>query len=344
VFPLSSDIFKPLFRNDYCGILDKYLSGGVKMKTSRILSGVIVIAATLFLAGCYTQFATRGAGGYGYGYDQGSQYDQSPADSTYGDQYGDQNYPDSTYGQDNYDYGNPPYAPYYGSDYGYNSPNIYSGLYWSSPFYDPFYWDPYGLWSYYPGLYMGAFGFYPYYHNLYYGGYGYGYGGYGYGQYGNGNNFTRTRGRSNLRTNDGTRNPGGREGIAGTHNTPYPTTAARGTRPGYNGAVTRGGNRTSRINRQAYQNQRREYYRYYNRNNSYSRNNAQNRNNTYNRNNNSAGSQRSVSRPAPQRQSGYYSAPRSSSGSSAGRSYSGGGNSSRGSSGGGSSSGGRRGR
>jgi len=221
----------------------------------------------------------RSPGNYGYSYHRGTQDNQAPADSNYSNQYGDQNYPDSSYsdqyGDQNYPdssdgsvnnyYGWP---PYYGSDYGYNSPYVYAGLYWNSPFYDPFYWDPYGLWAFSPGFYYGGFG------------YGYGHGlGYGHG------GITRTRGTGNIRNNDGSRN------ISGINpNNRVPTTSARTLQPGTYGTVSSAGNitrsngRNSRIvNRQTSQMQRRYY----------------NRGNSYRRNSGSKGSQQNVNRSAP---------------------------------------------
>jgi hypothetical protein len=310
------------------------------MKSTKFLSGAVIITAALMFAGCYTQVQMRRPANDGYGYDRGSQEqtDQTPADSNYGDQYGDQSYADSS---DGYVNNNFDYQPNYGSDYWYNSPRIYGGLYWSSPFYDPFYWDPYGLWAYSPGFFYGAFG-YPYYHNFYYGygnGYGYGYGG----KYGYGYNGTRTRDTRNIRNNNGYRNGSGRGSVAGSGiNNPVPTTATR-TQPG---TVSRSGNnngrtysngRPGRVSRQTNQIQGRSSARYYNRGNSSNRNSA-------------PANRQGVSRSAPQqRSSGSYSAPRSS--SPPARAYSGSGSSggsSRGSSGGGggnnSSGGGRRGR
>jgi len=301
------------------------------MKKRSILSGLILIAAAFMFAGCYTEIVLRSPGQdmYGYSDDQNTQDNQTPADSTYGEQYGDQAYPDSTGGIVNNDYMGGPYdGPYcLGTHY-------YSGLYWGSSFYDPYYWDPFGLWSpYYYGFYFSPFGFYPYYHNLYYGyGYGNGWGyGYGYGYGGNyRNGYVRTRDVKNLRDNNGTRNIGGRAAVAGTdRSNPVPTTSMT-TRNGSTiqrsgrANVSRSGRTISR--QQYYQMQRR----YYNRSNAY-----------YNsgRNNSSANTQRSAVRSAPQRSgsTSSYSAPRSSGGgqSSARSSGGGGGGGSRSSGGGG---------
>jgi hypothetical protein len=287
------------------------------MKRIKILSGLCLLVSALLFAGCYTQFPMRISGGYGYSYHRGTQNNQTPTDSNYGNQYGDQNYPDSInsdqYGDQNYPdssdgivnnyYGCP---PYYGNDYGYNSPYVYGGLYWNSPFYDPFYWDPYGLWAFGPGFYYGAFGFYPYYHNLYYGSYGYGHGlGYGHG------GFTQTRGTGNLRNIDGSRS------ISGINsNNRIPTTTARTLQPRNYGTLSSAGNiirSTGKINRSMSHQTSQMQRKYYNRGNSYRRNTG------------SKSTQQNVNRPAPR----SYSPPA--------RSYSGGGGRS-------SSGGGRRGR
>jgi len=132
------------------------------MKKLKIFSGVCLLTAVLLFTG-----------GYSYSYQLSLQAKQAVADSNSSDQNADQNYPDSSNVSGNSDYG---YQPYNNNNYEYYSPYVFEYPYWDSPFYDPFIWNPYGLWAFSPGFYYGAFGFYPYNHNFRYGGYGYGYG------------------------------------------------------------------------------------------------------------------------------------------------------------------------
>ncbi len=210
------------------------------MKNLKIWSGIILIIAAFLFGGCYTQLAMNN--GYGSGNDQGYQNGQTPADSLYGDQYG---YSDSSsyyqngnfndyYNQppwswDNYYYGYPSFTRYPFWRY-----NFSLGFGWGDGFYNPYYWDPYGLWTgYYPG-YWGPYPYYPSYYNPYYGYYGSYYGGYGY--YNNGHQYTRSREMIGLRNDNGggrgDRNRNGRDGNSGIYSTsssrpePYSTTGS----------------------------------------------------------------------------------------------------------------------
>jgi hypothetical protein len=199
------------------------------MKSIRFLSGFCLMAVALLFVGNYSYCQNRG-----------TQDNQAPVDSNFGNQYGNQNYPDSSYGdQNNHDF----------SD---GIVNNYSSPYWDSPFYDPFFWDPYGIWSFAPGFYYGAFGFYPYYHNHYYGGYGYGYWHSG---------FIGTRGTGNIRNNDGFRN------ISGINsNKSIPKTTARTLQTGTSRIVSSAGNisRTSGRNNRSVSRQTSQMQRRYN--------------------------------------------------------------------------------
>ncbi len=196
------------------------------MKNLKYLFGSILVITALFLSGCYTQVAMtdNGSNNSGYGYNNNSQgYYQTPADSNYGDQYGYQNYQDSTQQgtANNYYYNNPPYynnSPYYSPWSSWNSyywnPSFSLGFYWGSPFYDPNYWDPFGLWSYnYPGYYPYYNSFYPSYYPYYYG-----YNGYYSGLYGGYSTIIpRTHDTYQLRNNDGFRNSGDRGSLTRTN-------------------------------------------------------------------------------------------------------------------------------
>ncbi len=183
------------------------------MKNLKLWSGIIMIITAFLFGGCYTQVAMNNGYGdnnseYGDGNDQGYQNDQTPADSVYGDQYG---YADSLgSNQNNYfnDYYNqPPWANDYFYGYSplnrnpfwrYNS-NFSLGFGWGNDFYNPYSWDPYGLWTnYYPG-YWGPYPYYPTYYDPYYSPY---WGGNWY--YNNGRHYkTRTGEMTRLRNDNG---------------------------------------------------------------------------------------------------------------------------------------------
>jgi len=197
------------------------------MKNLKILFGSVLVIAVMLLSGCYTQVAMTDNGSDNSGYDNNSQGNyQTPADTNYGnqyDQYGNQdNYDSTQQGTGNNYYYN--YPPSYGgpwSSYDWN-PRFSLGFYWGSPFYDPYYWDPFGLWSYYPGYYPYYSSFYPTYYPNYY----YGYNGYYGGIYGG---YTTIIPRSHdtyrLRNNDGFRNSEDRSGATNRNNGGILTTA-----------------------------------------------------------------------------------------------------------------------
>lgn len=191
------------------------------MKTIKILNWLVVALTALILSGCYTmiEMRDRGNDNNGYSNDENSQNYQTPADSNYGDQYDQQDMDSSQTNINNY-YG---YSPYYGSDYWYGSPRVHLGFVWGTPFYDPFYWDPFGLWTYYPYNFYSPFVYNPYnygyygYYNGFYNGY---YNGY------NGHNLYRSRDTRNVRNNNGLRDPGSRGTVTRT-NTPNTTSSGR---------------------------------------------------------------------------------------------------------------------
>ena len=208
------------------------------MKKLKLLSGIIMIITAFLFGGCYTQVAMSSNNGdnsnsYGYSNDQENQNDQTPADSTYGDQYGDNGYyQDQQPGSiDNNYYGYPPFAqnPFWR----YNS-SFSIGFGWGSSFFDPYYWDPFGLWtSYYPN-YWGPNPYYPVYYDPYYSPY---WGGNWF--YNNGQRYTRSREMNNLRNDNGYRTRGDRNSYGGsygatilsspssTRSEPYNTTSDR---------------------------------------------------------------------------------------------------------------------
>lgn len=302
------------------------------MKNIKLFSGLILILSALFLGGCYTQIAmndngdNNGNDNYGYNNDQNSQDYQTPADTTYGNQYDtlDNQYEPNTI--NNYYFGYPRYS---GSFCWGNYPSYSVGINFGFPYYNPYYWDPFGLWSYYPTYYN------PYYYNpySYYGGYynPYYYGNYGYyGYYGNYNSGTvqRSNSTTRLRNNDGFRSGGDRGIVTGTNgNTSVPTANTTRNEPSgrtvtttrsssgqsvysnnrNNGrvvgrSVESGRNNSGRtISRQNYRMERKAYTRTYDRNNNNRNNSGYNSNSNRNNSNNNYGNQRS---------SGRYEAPR----------------------------------
>ena len=182
------------------------------MKTKYFYLLLIIFSATIFIAGCYTQIATRDddyskdQDEYGY-YDQEEDYDTNyVSDESYRDYEGEI---DDDIVVNKYYFGqSPAYHRYF---WGYH-PSIYMGFSFGNWYYDPFCWDPFYYWNwcssswYYPGYY------YSYYDPYYYPYYNWGYG------YNNGyNNYReRTRDSYSIRNNTGLRNSYvSRGGLAG---------------------------------------------------------------------------------------------------------------------------------
>ncbi len=297
------------------------------MKNIKILSVLIIILTALFFGGCYTQIAMNDNGdnygndNYGYNNDQNSQDYQTPADSAYGDQYDSLSQIEPTT-INNYYFG---YPRYWGSMYYGYSPSYSFGVTWGFPYYNPYYWDPFGIWNYYP-TYYNPYSYYGgYYNPYYYGNYGY------YGYYGSyySKIANRSRETNRLRNNDGFRNNGDRGNtfVGNNDATTIPTVSTNRNEPisrpvttnsGRSGSVNSTNNRGSQrvegrpvesgrnnsgrtISRQTYQVRKIEYYRNTNResNRTYSPNNSETNRNNSNRSYNN------------QRNAGRYEAPRS---------------------------------
>ncbi len=134
------------------------------MNSSRSIAAVIVaIAASLLVAGCYTQPGTvREEGESPTAADNPTQYDTSAADSS---AYSDESY-DGARRHFYYDYYYPPVSVGVGFYdawwYGYYSPWSV-GVYWGWPYWGGYYGGYYPYSPYYP--------YYPYYGYGYYGGY-----------------------------------------------------------------------------------------------------------------------------------------------------------------------------
>jgi hypothetical protein len=171
------------------------------MKMLKYSPLLLLLLSGLFLAGCYTNLATRGSG------------DKYPENGSYNDDnYNNDSYAsqDTSYNDDQGDINidNGPY-PYYGRFYSNYYPSVAIGF-GVGNYYDPFYWDPFFYDGWCAPYYFAynPFFYYPY--------WGIGFGGgfhHGHGWYNSGFNKTRTRDAFTLR-NSGFRNSS--YGVRGT--------------------------------------------------------------------------------------------------------------------------------
>jgi len=175
------------------------------MKTKYFYLLLIIFSSTIFIAGCYTQIATRDndyskdRDEYGY-YDQEEDYDSNYVADEYNGDYEYEDDADIVINK--YHFGNyPTYQRYF---WGYHPSIYYIGFSFGNWYYDPFCWDPFDYWNwcgsywYYPGYYSSYYN--PYYYPNY--NWGYGYNDYSYGY----NNRERTRDNYSIRNNSGLRN------------------------------------------------------------------------------------------------------------------------------------------
>jgi|YelNatPaOPRAMG01_1025707.scaffolds.fasta_scaffold00075_8 hypothetical protein len=193
------------------------------MKKIKNLSWMILVISAFLFSGCYTQLAVSNSGNDNYGYsdDQNNsdnQNYQTPSDSLYGDQYNNNDSTNYQYYQDGNIDNNNYYGPYFGSSYfcpnpfwGY-SPAFTIGFGWNYGFFDPYYWDPFGLWTNYYPYYYGPYPFYPTYYSPYYGNYWGGYGFYSGTRYRRPNDISTIRNNNGLRQEMGSRDGSVRQG------------------------------------------------------------------------------------------------------------------------------------